>query len=177
MMKLTFVFLLLFLQPAPENEIILQLKDGNEVLPSVQINFADDSGAEVTSCMTNADGMCRLTNIPADEAIPYYRGNLIIGSYGTREVTWPGGLLQLAINVRDLGFDHPPHSRIEDSPPTIIYRAAPTAVPTIETMEPLVVDQIEAEPESSSWLTTIVGLILSLIFVGVIIYQGNKGKL
>ena len=177
MMKLTLLLMLLFLQPAPENEIILQLKDGNEVLPSVRINFADDSGAEVTSCMTNADGMCRLTNIPADEAIPYYRGNLIIGSYGTREVTWPGGLLQLAINVRDLGFDHPPHSRIEDSPPTIIYRAAPTAVSTIDTMAPLANDQIEAEAASHSWLTTIVGLLISLVFVGLIIVQGRKGRL
>ena len=55
----------------------------------------------VGSCVTDAAGACRIVlprRAPKDPG-GMYRGALVVGDYGRRSVLWPGGELQIVVNV------------------------------------------------------------------------------
>ena len=58
---------------------------------------------ESVSCKTDPEGSCSLIlSDPNKDGMQY--ATLQVGEYGTRDLTWPGGMMKLVIPLDQLGF-------------------------------------------------------------------------
>jgi len=82
---------------------------------------------EIVECDTNAQGACALIlSKPNQEGMQY--STLQFGDYGTQDITWPGGMLELTIPLENLGFGReaaPYEFQIEDGGVVVRRRGFP----------------------------------------------------
>jgi len=82
---------------------------------------------ETLTCETDLDGACTLLlEKPNQEGMQY--GTLQIGEYGTRDLTWPGGMMTLVIPLGQVSFGReaaPYDFQAEDGGVTVHRRGFP----------------------------------------------------
>jgi hypothetical protein len=110
-MKTLFLTLILFIQQATGTALSLRVLDADQkAISGVEIKLVlyTQQGQEVTpwfeeSCETDLDGAClfEIESPPPDGGI--LRGTLKVGDFGVRDLTWPGGLLELTIPTDQIG--------------------------------------------------------------------------
>lgn len=147
-----FIIILIFApiaQDSPNDNIILVtvIGDNGRPQPAVLVEFVSEDGSVKERCFTDnaaseTAGQCTITGIPSPTKGGLIRGQMQVGSWGFRSVIWPGGELNLLIDVSEgLTFNHPPHGEMDATTvpsPTIPHTVTPTAetLVIIETTEP-----------------------------------------
>ena len=150
-----------FTQENPDENIIhvTVIGDNGRPQPAVLVEFISEDGSVKERCFTdnsasNSAGQCTITGIPSPVDGGLIRGQMQVGSWGFRSVIWPGGELNLLIDVSEgLTFNHPPHDEIDET-------AVPTQTPITPTSKSV---EIIATPEPAEAITTVPSIELILV--------------
>ena len=108
---MTYFFALLLALQANLTGIQITILPSEEVSPeNIQVTLKTyeyrDGEAfllETQVCKTDSEGTCTLL-LEKPDTTGMQRGTLQVGNYGTRDVTWPGGMLTLQIPLDRVGF-------------------------------------------------------------------------
>jgi len=88
---------------AQEAAIIVVTLTDSEGWPvvGVEIAFVYENGQDGGACVTDGSGQCQIA--PSDVPTGLVRGYLEVGSAGRRSLIWPGGIVQVALQLEPDG--------------------------------------------------------------------------
>lgn len=102
---MTYLFLIFLILQTSQGRITVTLLDAQENPVSGNVaSLMSSSGQVIADCTTNSNGSCTILveEVTADES-GLIRAVLTIASRGRRSVIWPGGPLEVTINLDENG--------------------------------------------------------------------------